>query len=167
MKQLESRTASIGDNTFYIRPFPAFKAANISGQLATLITPIVGSLLPLAEVVGGGKGALDLNLEDAAPAIVGAFSSLSGDKLEALLRELLTANKNVSVDDPDTGKTVLLTEDIANELFCADAQDMFMLAFEVIKVNYSGFFKKLGDQFGSAFVALKNKVAPSTSSMAG
>lgn len=167
MKQLESRTVTVGDNTFYIRPFPAFKAANISGQLAGLITPIVGGLLPLADKVGDGKGALDLSLDEAAPVVTGAFSSLSGDRLEALLKELLTNNKNVSVDDPASGKAVLLSEDTANEIFCGDTQDMFLLAYEVIKLNFGGFFKKLGDQFGSAFAVLKNKTAPSTASMAG
>jgi len=166
MKQLESRTVTVGDNTFYVRPFPAFKAANITGQLATLITPVIGGLLPLLETVGGDKKLMDMNMDDAAPAISGAFSSLSGDKLEHLLRELLIANKNVSVDDPNTGKTVLLTEDTTNEIFCTDTQDMFLLAFEVIKLNFSGFFKKLGDQFGSAFDALKTKLAPSTENTA-
>lgn len=167
MKQLETRTVSVGDNTFHVRPFPAFKAANISGQLATMVTPILGGVLPLVEGIGGKKGVLDLSLEEAAPAITGAFSSLSGDELEALLKELLTKNKNISVDDPDTGKPTLLTEDVANELFCADTQDMFMLAVEVIKLNFNGFFKKLVGQFGSAFDALKTKMPPSIASMVG
>ena len=45
-------------------------------------------------------------------------------------------------------KVRLLTEDLANEVFCTDVQDMFILAFEVIRTNYNGFFKKLGDRFG-------------------
>ena len=40
MKQLESREVTIGENKFYIRPMPAFKAANISGELANLVMPI-------------------------------------------------------------------------------------------------------------------------------
>ena len=30
MKQQETTQKTIGENTFYIRPFPAFRAANIS-----------------------------------------------------------------------------------------------------------------------------------------
>lgn len=161
MKQLEAKAVTVGENIFHIRPFPAFKAANISGQLATLVTPILGGLLPM---VGKGKDGkmMDINLDEAAPAITGAFSTLSGDKLEELLHELLTKNNNVSVDDPETGKATLLTEDLANELFCADVQEMFLLAFEVIKINFSGFFAKLGNQFGGALGVLKDRVSSIT-----
>lgn len=166
MKQLETCSVNVGDNTFYLRPFPAFKAANVFGQITTLITPIISGLLPLVDSIGGGKSVFDLNMSEAAPAITGAFSSLSGDKLERLLKELLTASKNVTVDDPQTGKTVVLTEDLANELFCADTQDMFLLAWEVMKLNYNSFFKKLGDQFGAAFANLtKTKGEPSSENM--
>ena len=166
MKQLEIRTVTVGENTFYVKPFPAFKAANISGQLATLVTPIVGGVLPLIDSIGGEKGLMDINMDEAAPAISGAFSALSGDKLEHLLRELLVVNKNVSFDNPETGKTTLLTEDTVNEIFCTDTQDMFILAFEVIKLNFNGFFKKLGDQFGSAFASLQSRMAPSMTNTA-
>lgn len=33
-------------------------------------------------------------------------------------------------------------------------QDMFILCYEVIKVNFSGFFKKLGVQFGRQLRAM-------------
>ena len=33
MKQQETTQKTIGENKFYIRPFPAFRAANISGEL--------------------------------------------------------------------------------------------------------------------------------------
>ena len=46
-----------------------------------------------------------------------------------------------------------MTEDLADEIFCGDTQDMFILAFDVIQANYSGFFKRLGGQFGEAIKA--------------
>ena len=46
MKQLEPHSKAIGENTFYIRPLPAFKAANMSGELATLILPLLTGLAP-------------------------------------------------------------------------------------------------------------------------
>ncbi len=102
---------------------------------------------------------LDMDMEDAAPAIARAFSSLSGEKLEEILKHLLISGKNVSMEMPD-GKAQLLTMDIANEAFCTDVQDMFLLAFEVIRTNYNGFFKKLGGRFGQAMEMLKKKAAP-------
>lgn len=158
MKQLESRTATIGNNVFYIRPLPAFKAANMSGELAALILPLMTGLAPLVAGANTDKSLLDIDLEKAAPTIGEAFSSVSGDKLEAILKHLLIADKNISVEIPDSEKAQLLTEDFANELFCEEVQDMFLLAFEVIRTNYNGFFKKLGTQFGPAMETLTIKV---------
>ncbi len=148
MKQLEAHSVAIGENTFYIRPLPAFKAANMSGELASLVLPILTGLAPMLGGADADKGLFDVDLEAAAPTIAEAFTSLSGDKLEAILKHLLIAGKNISVETPDSDKAVLLTEDLANELFCAEVQDMFMLAFEVIRTNYNGFFKKLAARFG-------------------
>lgn len=44
MKQMQITEAKIGENTFYIKPFPAFTAAKISGDLSALIMPIVGGV---------------------------------------------------------------------------------------------------------------------------
>lgn len=162
MKRMEVTEKQIGENTFYLRPFPAFTAANISGELAALITPMISSLAPLF----GSKTAadvMDIEIEDAAPAITGAFSALSGDKIERLMRKLLIDSQNISVNNPETGRVELLTMDLANEVFCGEVQDMFLLCFEVIKINFSGFFKKLGAQFGDQLGLLK-KEAPSTAS---
>ena len=118
-----------------------------------------------------GNGLLDIKVEDAAPAIAGAFSSLDGDKVEKILKHLLIAGSNISVEQPGE-KVRLLTEDLANEVFCTDVQDMFILAFEVIRTNYNGFFKKLGDRFGKVaewaertMAQARNATATSTSAV--
>lgn len=159
MKQLEAHSVAIGENTFYIRPLPAFKAANMSGELASLVLPVLTGLAPMLSGANADKGLFDVDLEAAAPTIAEAFTSLSGDKLEAILKHLLIAGKNISYETSDSGKAVLLTEDAANELFCTEVQDMFMLAFEVIRTNYNGFFKKLAAQFGPAIQTTVQTVA--------
>ena len=144
MKQFDiKKELDLGNNRYYIRPFGAFVAANLSGELAGVITPIIGSLAPLAS----GGDLMDLDISVAAPALVSGFSSLSGDKIEAILHKLLTKHKNITVEI-DGADAQTLTDDLVNELFCGDAQDMFVLAFEVIKVNYSGFFDKLSTLSG-------------------
>ena len=80
--------------------------------------------------------------------------------VETLLRQLLVDYGNIAYDDPETGATPKLTMDKANELFCGEVQDMFILAFEVIRTNYSGFFSKLGGRFGQAIEELMKKVTP-------
>ena len=167
MKQLEGREVTVGENIFYIRPLPAFKAANLSGELAALVLPLVTgltSLIPAGTTSENmGNGLFDIDVKDAGPAISAAFSSLSGDKIEAILKHLLIAGKNISVEVPGE-RVQILTEDLANEVFCEDVQDMFILAFEVIRTNYNGFFKKLGGRFGPVVEALKQTVTPSQTS---
>lgn len=167
MKQLESREVTVGENIFYIRPLPAFKAANLSGELAALVLPLVTGLTSLipagTSAENMGNGLFDIDVKDAGPAISAAFSSLSGDKIEAILKHLLIAGKNISVEVPGE-RVQILTEDLANEVFCEDVQDMFILAFEVIRTNYNGFFKKLGGRFGPVVEATKQTVTPSQTS---
>ena len=45
MRRMQTIEKVIGENTFYIRPFGAFAAANISGELAALLSPILAHSL--------------------------------------------------------------------------------------------------------------------------
>lgn len=172
MKQLEPREVKVGENIYYIRPLPAFKAANLTGELAALVLPLVSGLAPLIAAVDPDKednGLLDIDVEDATPAVASAFAQLDGDKVEKILRHLLLSGNNISIEVPGE-KTRLLSEDLANEVFCTDVQDMFILAFEVIRTNYNGFFKKLAARFGKVVEGLKKKAtaqnATATSTLA-
>ena len=159
MKRMEVTPQKIGENTFYLKPFPAFVAANLSGELAALITPMLGSLAPLLGKNGDGDkrtnsetatDVLDMDVEEALPALSTAFSALTGDKIERLMGKLLIDNRNISVECEETNWEVKqMNRDLADEIFCGDVQDMFTLCWYVIKLNFSGFFKKLGAQFGS------------------
>ena len=93
---------------------------------------------------------LDLDINDALPSLSNAFSGLSGDQFERLMKKLLIDHKNISVEsDATDGEVKVMTYDIANEVFCGDVQDMFILCWEVMKINYSGFFGKIGRRFGN------------------
>ena len=100
MKQMEVTEKQIGESTFYIKPFPAFTAVNISGELAAILSPLLGGV---AALVGGGsneegssekpKNIMDVDVEDALPALTSAFSSISGDKFERLTKKLLISER--------------------------------------------------------------------------
>ncbi len=134
---------------FYIRPFPAFTAANISGELITVIAPAVAGLAP-AMISSSEDEDVDLMNIDVT-ALGSAFNGLSGDRVENILKKLLTKYKNISVETEDG--VAILDDDLVNELFCGATQDMFILAAEVININFAGFFSKIAGQFGLQKVA--------------
>ena len=164
MKMMEVTEKRIGDSTFYIRPFPAFYAANMSGELIALITPVLSALIPLLGSVGGEPFDIaNWELDKAGPALTEAVAGLNGDKVEGMMRKLLITQNNVSVACAATNlEAKPLTTDLANEVFCGSYQDMYVLCWEVIKLNYGGFFRKLGAQSGSLQTALQ-QMAPNTS----
>ena len=150
MKQLTPIVKEIGDTKYYIRPFPAFTAANMTGDLANVATPMLAAIAPIAVKALGSedKKVLDADIAEMAPSLQGAFSGLSGDKLEHLCRKLLVEHQNISVVPPGETSPKLLNKDLANEVFCGDIQDMFILMWYVIQVNFGGFFKNLAARFG-------------------
>lgn len=157
MKRMETTEKVIGENTFYIRPFSAFTAANISAELTSVLSPMVGSVGAMIGKVDASSvedsvdlaDIMNLDIEKALPALAAAFGSLSGDRMEKLMLRLLVDNKNIAVEGEATdGRTVQLSKDLADEVFCGEVQDMFILCYEVIKVNYGNFFKKLVARFG-------------------
>lgn len=155
LKQIEPKKVTLCDVEFAIFPFGAMKAANLSGELGKFLGPIVAGALPL---LGSNDDVMSLDLKDAMPMVTGAFSSLDGDVLEKLLRKLLLdGNIACSYMDESTGQQLQgkLTQDLLDGIFCQNVDDMFRLAYEVITLNYSGFFKKLLGQSGS----LSDKVA--------
>lgn len=175
MKRMETTEKVIGENTFYIRPFAAFTAANISGEVIAVLSPVLGGLAPLfgdmekeSSKSPKGEGSenanwMDMDIEKALPSITDALGNVSGDKVEHLMKRLLVDNGNISVEGPDTeGDVKKLDQDLADEVFCGEVQDMLILCFEVIKLNFKGFFKKLGARSGSLTGQLQKMVAPTS-----
>ena len=141
-RRIEGKEAELKGMKFLIYPFGAFTAANLSGELTGMLLPAAGALAPL---LGGDKKlSLDDDVLEAAPQIAQAFSMVSGDKIEGLLKKLL-CSKNIVLRD----KGEYLTEEMADEIFCAEIQDMYLLAFYVLKENFGGFFEKISALFGN------------------
>ena len=174
LKQLEPKKETIGGLDFYIRPFPAMIAANLTGDLASLLTPVLAALMPLVgndsnkdEGHGEDGGLLNMDVNDAAASISKSMEGFSGKKVESMMKKLLITYENVivglPVEDEDGVKTgeyeqEILDMDIVNEIFCGDVQDMFILAFYVIRLNFNGFFKRLAGPSGKAGEAIAKKM---------
>lgn len=145
MKQLETTKVKVGGMNFYIKPFGAFTAANLTGELASVLAPLLGAL------AAKDGDLMDIDAGEAAKAMSGC-SNIDGNKLEKLMRKLLIGGHIVVevFDDDGNLDTQMLDNDIANEVFCGEVQDMFVLCFHVIKLNFNGFFKKIAAQSGKA-----------------
>lgn len=158
LKRTEKTKITIGDYDFYVSKFGAFKSANLSGELVRLFTPIIASIAPVALKMLGGDNSqnildteLDSGLERVAPALAGAFNNLSGKQVEEMMQKLLIEERNIGFvekDCMDPNKVKVMEWEDADELFCGDIQDMYMLAIKVIQLNYKGFFTKLAAPYG-------------------
>lgn len=173
LRQTEPKKETIGEYNFYIRPFPAMVAANLTGDLASLLTPVLAALLPLVKGEKKDEDSkdtdgdlMDIDVDQAAASMAKSMEGFSGQRVESMMKKLLVAHKNVVVelprldeDDVETGEfeQEILDMDLVNELFCGEVQDMFVLAFYVIRLNFNGFFKKLAGRFGKAGGALVKK----------
>ncbi len=148
LRQIESHKVNLGEYVFYIKPFPAFKASNITGDLASVLSPLIGLLAPL---VSTKDSLMDIDVNKIAESLSGT-NIVSGDKLEPLMEKLLLGGHIVIEFEDENGdkQQEKLDRDIVDEAFCGNVQDMFVLCIHVIKLNFNGFFGKLATLSGKA-----------------
>ena len=135
MKLQEPTEVVVNEKHYFIRPFPAFRAANISGEVIKVVVPIIGSVLPFVST-SGDTSVLDTDLATIAPEITKAFESLSGDAVEKLLRDLLVRGNNIAVDF--NGETKPLTEDLVSKYGKLDLEqftDLELRMYTLIKAQ--------------------------------
>lgn len=145
LRQMEPKEVVVGNRTYYITPFPALKAANISGELTSTVAPLLSVVAPFVKSLD--KDSLyDLDVRELATAIAGV-QSIDGDKLEKMIFTLLVKHNNVSFIS-DNGNPCRMTLDLCNEIFCCDLIEMFMLCIEVVRLNFGDFFSKVTSLFG-------------------
>lgn len=159
LRQMEPTAVKVGGMKFYITPFPAFKAANITGELASVLAPLLSALVPLVAGNGGSgdknsegeNGLMDVDAGKAAEAMANC-TAIDGDKTERLMQKLILGG-HIAVEAPNENGEIepqRLDMDLANEVFCGEVQDMFILCFHVIKLNFNGFFKRFAALSGKA-----------------
>lgn len=152
MKRSDNKKVSLDGYNFYIYPFGAMRASKISGDLIGFASPLIAAIISL---VGGNESddaigsVLDMDIADASKFVIPAFRGINGDDVEKLLRLLLIKYQNISYDTDDDRACNWLDENALDEIFVCRLQDMYMLAWEVIKMNFGGFFELLSSQSGS------------------
>lgn len=168
LKRNDPVVEKVGGRKYYIRPFGAFKAARLSGDLASTLAPAIGALVPIFNSGNQGDKDEDYNFDignvdaDAVASAISNCSAIDGEKLESLAKKLLLGGHIATeIEDEDGNlEATRLDEDLADELFCGDVQDMFILCFHVIKLNFNGFFKNLAAQSGKEESAAPKKPRP-------
>lgn len=146
MRQLEPKRVTIGEVEYAIYPFGAFDAAAISGDLAKIIGPLLVGVLPLLDATD------DSEWNELVPPLTSVLTTLDGDKLQNLLRQLLIVKKNISCEYRNEDGQIEqknLTIEVANELFVGNLDAMIELAVEVVKFNFGGFFTQMRTLFGN------------------
>ena len=153
---LNTKEVQIDGISFFISPFPVFTAARITAQLSKVLSPILGGVIALlgSEDETGEDTEKDLseNVVAAIPAFTAAMQGLSPVEFEKLARELLVNSRNIAFKNQDYPNGEILTEDAVNAIFAGKTQNMYILAFHVIKENYGGFFGKFKIPSGNAKV---------------
>lgn len=153
---LNTKEVQIDGISFFISPFPVFTAARITAQLSKVLSPILGGVIALlgSEDDTGEDTEKDLseNVVAAIPAFTAAMQGLSPVEFEKLARELLVNSRNIAFKNQDYPNGEILTEDAVNAIFAGNTQNMYILAFHVIKENYGGFFGKFKIPSGNAKV---------------
>lgn len=153
---LNTKEVQIDGISFFISPFPVFTAARITAQLSKVLSPILGGVITIlgSENETGEDTEKDLseNVVAAIPAFTAAMQGLSPVEFEKLARELLVNSRNIAFKNQDYPNGEILTEDAVNAIFAGNTQNMYILAFHVIKENYGGFFGKFKIPSGNAKV---------------
>lgn len=153
---LNTKEVQIDGISFFISPFPVFTAARITAQLSKVLSPILGGVIAIlgSEDETGEDTEKDLseNVVAAIPAFTAAMQGLSPVEFEKLARELLVNSRNIAFKNQDYPNGEILTEDAVNAIFAGNTQNMYILAFHVIKENYGGFFGKFKIPSGNAKV---------------
>ena len=146
MKQMETIRRTVGDIEFLITPFDAFYAAGLSGELGRFFGPMLTGIIPI--FLSNDDETNKKDVKELIPLVTSGFDSLQSNNVIELLKKLIINRQNVAYIDPEDGEVKLLKMDSANEIFCQDIQNMYLLAYYVIEANYSGFFEKLLAPFG-------------------
>lgn len=173
LKQQEVSEYTIGEYTFYVKPFSAMKSVNISADLTKTIGPAVGGIFSLLGSVAGEDnpgGDVEsvlsrIDPQKAVTVLREALTTLDGDDLERVVRRLLIDYHNVSVSGPMTeDKAVPMDMNIFNDVFCCETQNIYLLCWDVINLNFGSFFGDMKLRFGDLTGVMGNQIMSDTAS---
>lgn len=144
LAKFETKNKKIGDNVFYVCPFPPFQALELLGDIQAVVTTAMKD--SISAVDKESESVLDAKI-NIGVIIAGFGKNLTGNVLVKFANRMIDA-EYVSVMQKGEDEAVKLTEALANNLFSAKLTDMLKLLYFIIEVNYSDFFALIPDLSG-------------------
>ena len=155
----EVKEKKIGDNTFYVRPFPVLQALELLGDLQAVFTTGLEKfdVKDDGRKDGAPKSFLEKNATIGA-AIAGIGENLKGPALVGFAKRLLDSNY-VSVKRAGEAEPVRLTADVYNNIFSGNLKQLIeLLYFIVVDVNFADFFELVPSHIGTLLSNAKEQL---------
>lgn len=134
---ISQETFIVGGKEYTCFKMNAFAANKLLMRLQKVAVPVIGSL------IGAGKGLGDIDVKEAAQVIA---ENLNESIMDEIILPMLNESKVYSVED----KKFLKTGVDIDQCYSVDTlYDFYELAFLVGKANFSPFFARLLNRFGS------------------
>ena len=149
MKEIGNRTdiklKTVNDVVFHVQCFDPFTALRVLGDLQRVLSPIVGSMVGSANATD--VESINILSKSISNICNGLHEYVDGDTLVKLI-EMLVREDYISVSI-EGGTPKRLSKDLVNLVFNGNPGGVLELAYEVVKVNYGGFFTIFSTLFGS------------------
>lgn len=132
-------TLIIGNREFTAHKMNAFEANKILLRLNKIVLPVLGGLTKNSK----GGSLMDMDLSEAAGLIA---ENLTEETMDTIVFPLFNSSK---VYDKEA-KMFIANSTAINQAFTADnLMDFYTLVWEVLKLNFAGFFGQVANRFGS------------------
>ena len=149
MKEIGNRTEiqlkTVSDVVFHVQCFDPFTALRVLGDLQRVLSPIVGSMVGSANATD--VESINILSKSISNICNGLHEYVDGETLVKLI-EMLVREDYISVSI-EGGTPKRLSKDLVNLVFNGNPGGVLELAYEVVKVNYGGFFTIFSTLFGS------------------
>lgn len=149
MKEIGNRTEvklkTVNDAVFHVQCFDPFTSLRVLGDLQRVLSPIVGSMVGSANATN--VETINILSKSIGNICKGLHDYVDGETLVKLV-EMLVREDYISVSI-EGGSPKRLSKDLVNLVFNGNPAGVLELAYEVVKVNYGGFFTIFNTLFGN------------------
>lgn len=145
---IEIKEKEIGENVYFVRPFPPLKSLELLGDLQAVVTSSLDAAVDKKDGVDSEEemSVLDSNINIGA-IISGIGKNLKGPALVSFANRIID-KEFVSVKRPTDETAIKLEKNISDNIFAGHLLEMLQLMHFVLEVNYADFFENLPDLSG-------------------